>query len=81
MDMEIGLQLNREKSEVICANHDTSWPHAPSDFLLGAHIVDPTKAMLLGSPIGDVSSISSTLKAKTNMLQRTGDRLPVSLHT
>jgi hypothetical protein len=43
--------------------------------LLGARVVDPMKATLLGSPIWDLSCISNTLSAKTNLLRMMGDRL------
>ena len=70
---EIGLQLNREKSEIVCANSDTSNAIQPS--LQGAQEVDPAKATLLGSSIGDVSSVSDVLRAKADMLRKMGDRL------
>ena len=70
---EIGLQLNSRKTEIICPNTDAT---ASLRFSLpGAHVVDPMKATLLGSPIGDVSCISDTLRAKTNLLRMMGDRL------
>ena len=34
-----------------------------------------SKATLLGSPIGDVSSISDTLSDKADQLRKMGDRL------
>ena len=52
---QMGLVLNPSKSEVVCSSSETS------DKLLrelpGACIVDPSKAVLLGSPIGDIDSI------------------------
>ena len=41
--------------------------------LPGVHVVDPMKATLLGSPIGDKSCISDTLSAKTNLQRKMGD--------
>ena len=35
-------------------------------------IVDPSTATLLGSPIGDMSSVSDTLTSKVNQLKRMG---------
>ena len=70
---EIGLQLNCQKSEIICINPDIKDSILPS--LPGACEVDPSKATLLGSPIGDESSISDTLVKKTEQLRRVGDRL------
>ena len=69
----IGLQLNRQKSEIICTDPDTTIFVQSS--LPGALVVEPSTATLLGSPIGDVVSVSATLKAKTNMLKRMGERL------
>ena len=37
--------------------------------------MEPQEATLLGSPIGEVSAISSTLSEKTNALRTMGDRL------
>ena len=41
----------------------------------GAHVVDPTNATLLGSSVGNDSSISVILSAKPDMLKRMGVRL------
>ena len=70
---EIGLHLNRHKSEIICSDADITGTILPS--LPGAQVVDPAKATLLGSSVGDVSSISDILTSKINMLKRMGDRL------
>ena len=70
---EIGLQLNREKSEIVCAHPDTVNSILPS--LQGAQVVEPAMASLLGSSIGDVSSVSDVLRSKTNMLKKMGERL------
>ena len=74
---EIGLHLNRHKSEIICSNADITGTILPS--LPGAQVVDPARATLLVSSIGDVSSISDILTSKINMLKRMGDRLPIFL--
>ena len=72
---EIGLELNEVKSEIICnsCNRDTIDPLLLS--IPGALVVEPQEATLLGSPIGEVSSISSTLADKCNALKTMGDRL------
>ena len=70
---EIGLQLNREKSEIVCAHPDTVNSILPS--LQGAQVVEPAMASLLGSSIGDVSSVSDVLRSKTNMLKKMVERL------
>ena len=43
--------------------------------LPGAKVIDPSRATLLGSSIGDVNSITDLLSEKTAMLRRMGDRL------
>ena len=40
-----------------------------------ARVVDPADARLLGSPIGDVGSISNTIDEKVHLLEIMGDRL------
>jgi len=69
---EIGLQLNGEKSEIVCAHPDTVNSILPS--LQGAQVVEPSMASLLDI-IGDVLSMSDVLRSKTNMLKKMGDRL------
>jgi hypothetical protein len=69
---EIGLRLNREKSEIVCADCDTSNAILPS--LQGAQVVYPAKATLLGSLIRDLSSVSDVLRTKADMLRKMGDR-------
>ena len=70
---ELGLKLNHLKSEVICVVSDLRDTILSS--LPGARVVDPMNATLLGSPIGDVSSISTSLYGKTQLLRKMGDRL------
>ena len=73
MAEELGLQLNRGKSEVICGDTATR-----ESFLLaapGLHVTSPTDASLLGSPLGDTDSISNTIREKTQLLQTMGNRL------
>ena len=72
---EIGLELNEMKSEIICnsCNRDTIDPLLLS--IPGALVLEPQEATLLGSPIGEASSISSTLAVKCNALKTMGDRL------
>ena len=70
---KIGLHLNKGKSEIICASakvQDSVVHHLP-----GAKIVDPSKATILGSPIGDASSVSDALTIKVNQLKKMGERL------
>ena len=70
---EIRLHLNKGKSEIICENPEISDPIVQC--LPGAKIVDPSKAAMLGSPIGDVSSVSDALTTKVNQLKRMGEWL------
>ena len=70
---KIGLHLNKVKSEIICASPEISDPIASC--LPGAKIVDPSKATLLGSPIGDMSSVSDALTSKVKQLKKMGERL------
>ena len=69
----MGLQLNIEKCEIICACPATTT--SILSFLPGAKVVSPNEATLLGSSIGDTSSITDILRTKTTMLKRMGDRL------
>ena len=68
----LGLVLNEQKSEVICVDSAVreSFLH-----LLNAQVVEPECADLLGSPIGDISSISKALEARIESLRVLGDRL------
>ena len=70
---EIGLSLNNHKSEIICTNHVTRGTIISS--LPGAQIIDPSDAHLLGSPIGNLDSISAVLGDKVKSLAVMGDRL------
>ena len=70
---EIGLELNNEKSEII-----TNDPVSRGTVLCslpGAKVVDPSDACLLGSPLGNIASVSDTLGGKINALEVMGDRL------
>ena len=60
---EIGLTLNNTKSEIIC--NDATVRGILICSLPGAQVVEPQKASLLGSPLGDVGSIDSTLAENT----------------
>ena len=64
---DLGLCLNNQKSEVICDDIDTKDPLLLS--LQGARVVDPLEASLLGSSLGDVSSISTSLREKITLLE------------
>jgi len=41
----------------------------------GLHVNSANHAALLGSPLGDMDSISNTICEKINLLQTMGDRL------
>ena len=70
---EVGLKLNRSKSEIICNNPTTLDSILSS--LPGACVVDPKKATLLGCPIGDLLSISNAIIKKVRKLETMDDRL------
>jgi len=70
---EIGLVLNNQKSEIICGDPVSKGTILSS--LPGARVVDPSDADLLGSPLGNVNSISASLQGKIDSLQVMGDRL------
>ena len=73
----LGLVLNHRKSEVICSDPTTSYMLSVSpDF----QHVDPAKACLLGSPIGDRESIDEVLEVKRSTLELLGERLSL-LHS
>ena len=74
----LGLHLNHQKSEVICGDGDTR--AAVLSSLEGAHVVDRSDATLLGSSIGDVSSISTSLGQKIKLLETMGGRLKAPFH-
>ena len=70
---QLGLKLNHTKTEVI-----TNDPSVRSDMLLlfpNAQSIDPRDATLLGSPIGDISSITAAISKKRGILSLMGERL------
>ena len=70
---EVGLSLNNQKSEIICSDPVTRGTIITA--LPGARVVDPSGATLLGSPIGNTSCISISLKERIHALEVMGDRL------
>jgi len=69
----IGLYLNNQKSEIISGDPVTIG--TIMEDLPGARVVDPSEACLLGSPIGNENSVSTTLQMKVNSLTIMGARL------
>ena len=71
--MDLGLQLNLAKSEIICTNSSTreTMLHAAPDL----RVVSPDYAILLGSPIGSIEGIDNAISAKINVLSIMGTRL------
>ena len=67
---DIGLELNTNKSEVISINE--SLLKSVQFILPGIREVDPAKATLRGSPIGDTTD---AICAKTSFLKLLGERL------
>ena len=73
-----GLILNHSKTEIVCRDPSTVnifWSLSPH-----FRWVEPSNACLLGSPIGDLSSIDSTLLSKLDALKTMGERLSL-LHS
>ena len=69
---ELGLSLNNSKSEIIC--HDVTTWETLTRALPGAVVVNPESACLLGSPLGNVSSIDICLDDKIQALSIMGAR-------
>ena len=63
----VGLDLNPQKSEVISINPDLI--ATVQSALSGIRVVNQADATLLGSPIGDIGSITVAIDAKTAMLK------------
>ena len=66
--------MNNAKSEIICEDHEARGRVITA--LPGAMVVDPRKACLLGSPLGDVACIDATLEKKIQALNTMGARFP-----
>ena len=69
----VGLDLNPQKSEVISINPDLI--ATIQSALSGIRVVNQADATLLGSPIGDIGSITVAIDAKTAMLKCLRERL------
>ena len=68
---QLGLQLNREKSEVVCCD-----PHMLRSFLSAApgfHVTSPEDVTLLGSPLSD--SVDDCILEKVQTLKILEDRI------
>ena len=70
---ELSLQLNRDKSEVIC--DDSTTRSAMLRAVPGLSVTGRDHATLLGSPIGTASGIQDTILKRTKSLQTLGSRL------
>ena len=70
---EINLFLNHDKSEIICVDELSKSSMLSSSPSL--RTVDPTKATLLGAPIGGDSSLNIVWDSKVEQLQTLGNRL------
>ena len=70
---DLGLELNQNKSEVICSN--SSARVSILTVFPGTRVVEPSEATLLGSPIDDTACITSILEVKIGLLQTLGNRL------
>ena len=74
---QLGLASNQSKSKVICHNRD-SLNELTSDFSC-LRYTDPSNAVLLGSPIGDIQSIDTILQLKIENQKLMGEHLPLKL--
>ena len=70
---ELGLQLNELKFEVV--GTDPTAREKVLTSIPGAREINSSSAVLLGSPIGDVNSISDAISQKLHLLQTMADRL------
>ena len=70
---KLGLQLNYSKSELICDD-----PSSRDEMLLevpSLRCVSCAQATLLGTPIGDITSVDDSVQEKVEVLKRMGERL------
>ena len=70
---ELGLELNRSKTELICSDHTTRGIVLSS--FPGVHVVNIEQVELQGSPLGDTSSVNACVSGKIELLELMGDRL------
>ena len=75
---KLGLFLNNSKSEIICV--DATVRGTIITALPGALVVDPAEAYLLGSPIGELHSIDTSLQEKSTALSIMGDHFSQPYH-
>ena len=69
----LGLQLNYGKSEIISNN--TTIIQAMLTAVPGLQVTEPKCTTLLGTPLGDIASISAAICAKIVFLKKMGERL------
>ena len=70
---DLGLQLNRGKSEVIA--HDSCSLEPLLAIAPELTVTSPKQAILLGLPLGNAESVSRSIGEKTEQLEVMGDRL------
>jgi hypothetical protein len=70
---DLGLSLNRKKTELIC-DEDTTCEAFLSE-VPGLQVVCRSQASLLGSPIGNIDCLDSIIQQKVAQLQLLGERL------
>ena len=69
----LGLRLNRGKSELICFDHTTRGIVLSA--LPGLRVVNPEQTELLGSPLREANAVDTRVNEKIKMLKVMGDRL------
>ena len=75
---EVGLTLNRSKSEVICRSNSQSGE--VMSLFPEIKVIGLDNAQLLGVPIGNIISIDSSLTSKVEKLNLLGSRLGLLYH-
>ena len=68
----LGLHFNHHKTELIC---EESAGGQLLQVAPGLHKVNPKEAVLLGSPIGEATSIDATITSRVEALKIMGHRL------
>ena len=70
---ELGLHLNRKKTELVC--DDVASCEVFLTSVPGLHVVNCSQATLLGSPIGSIDHVDGIIRHKVTQLRLMGQRL------
>ena len=69
----LGLQLNRNKTELICDDGDVC--DEVLSAVPGLRVINRSQATLLGSPIGSIDSVDDFIHHRVEKLKLMGERL------